>query len=394
MSLFARAQYRSAPGGYDIGEVLRRARGMAAPGTGVAVGPERATQAMALWAACNLIASLISTLPLDEYTGEGAARRQIPHEPWLADPDGSGAGFEDWMYQVCDSTLKRGNVIGRIGQRDRLQHPTLITVVHPDTVSAHVRRDTGEVEWKIEGKAVAREEIWHRRAYPVPGAVLGLSPVAHHAATIGQGLAAQQFGSQFFSDGAHPTGILSTEKPVGQSGAKTIKERFMAAIGGSREPAVLGSGMKFQAIQVAPDESQFLETQRYAAADTARIYGPGIPELLGYETHTGLTYSNIEGRSLDLLKYALGPWITRCERWLSTLLPSERYLRFNRDALLASTTLERYRVHALALQNKIRVPNEVRELEDLPPAEWGDDPLERAGRGGPIDDDKRPTEGV
>ncbi|WFG44397.1 phage portal protein [Pseudonocardia alni] len=394
MSLFARAQLRSAPAGaYDIGEVLRRARGMGPAGPGVAVGPERATQAIALWASCNFIASVISTLPLDEYTGEGTDRRQIPTERWLDDPDGSGAGFEDWMYQVCDSVLKRGNVVGRIGAFDRLQYPTLITVVHPDQAFPRVRSDTGAVEWTIDRRAVPRDQVWHRRAFPVPGQVLGLSPVQHHAASIGLGLAAQQFGAQFFSDGAHPTGVLSTDKPVGQGGAKAIKERFMAATSGNREPAVLGSGMKFQAIQVSPNESQFLETQRYAAADTARIYGPGIPELLGYETHHGLTYTNIEGRSLDLLKYSMGPWITRFERWLSGLLPRTKYLRFNRDALLASTTLERYRVHALALQNHIRVPNEVRELEDLPPTAWGNDPLEKAGPE-PTEDDKTPTEGA
>lgn len=297
------------------------------------------------------------------------------------------------MYQVADSVLKRGNVVGRIGQTDRLAYPTLITVAHPDQVYPRVRLD-GSVEWKIDGKTVARDQVWHRRAFPVPGQVLGLSPVQHHAQSIGLGLAAQQFGAQFFADGAHPTGILSTEKPVGQGGAKTIKDRFMAATRGSREPAVLGQGMKFQAIQVSPNESQFLETQRYTSAESARIYGPGIPELLGYETHHGLTYTNIEGRSLDLLKYALGPWITRFERWLSSLLPRTKYVRFNRDALLASTTLERYRVHALALQNHIRTPNEVRELEELPPAEWGNEPLEKAASAEPSQENPPSTEGA
>jgi len=58
-------------------------------------------------------------------------------------------------------------------------------------------------------------------------------------------------------------------------------------------PVVLGQGWKFQAIQVNPEESQFLETQKYTAAECARIYGPGVAEILGYETGGSMTYANV-----------------------------------------------------------------------------------------------------
>lgn len=392
MSLFVRsAPQRRDGGGYDIGEVLRRARGMHA-GPGVDVGPERATQHVAAYAACNLIASVASTLPLDQFRGQDSERRQVPRLGWLDDPDGAGYGLEDWLYQLFDCALKRGNVVGRITETDRLGRPSLVSIAHPDAVTAKRRRESGEIEWTIERKPVPRDQVWHRRAYPIPGAIMGLSPVAHHARSIGLGLAAQEFGAQYFADGGHPTAILTTDKPVGQAAARVVKERFLAAVRGNREPAVFGAGLKYQAVQVRPDESQFLETQRYAAADVARIWGPGVPELLGYETHAGLTYTNIEGRSVDLLKYSFGPWFIRAERWLSQFTPPGEYLRFNRDALLATTTLERFRVHALALQNQIRNPNEVRALEELPAAAWGDEPLARSGSAPaePIDDQTRP----
>jgi HK97 family phage portal protein len=154
-----------------------------------------------------------------------------------------------------------------------------------------------------------------------------------------------------------------------------VKQRFLAAVRGTREPVVMGKGWKYQAIQISPEESQFLDTQKYTAAECARIYGPGVPEVLGYETGGSMTYANVEQRSLDLLKFTIDRWLVRIETILSAdTLSRPRYMKFNRGALLATDLLTRYRAHEIALRNKFEVVNEVRELEDRPPVAWGDMP--------------------
>ncbi|MFD5033642.1 phage portal protein [Streptomyces sp. NPDC058405] len=335
---------------------------------------ESSLQSIAIWAAVNLQASVLSTLPIDVYEGTGKARHEVEKPKVMTDPAGDGHGVEDWLYQYLLSELLRGNAYGKVGDRDRLGHPTQVVLYHPDEVQGWRDPKDGMPRWRVCGKEVAAAEMWHRRAFPMPGRLLGLSPVAQHVLTIGLGLAAERFGVQWFQDGAHPSGMLTNDQPLDPKQARTAKERFMASLRGTREPVVLGQGWKYQALSVAANESQFLETQKYTAADCARIYGPGIPEVLGYETGGSMTYSTVEQRSLDLLRYTLNPWLVRTETMFNTLLPPGQYAKFNRAALLATDLLTRYRAHGIALQNRWEVPNEVRDLEDMTPVPWGDAP--------------------
>lgn len=336
---------------------------------------ETSLQKVAVWSAVDLIASLVATLPLDVYEGTGGARRELPKPRVLEDPSGEGYGVSDWIYQYMASLLLRGNTNGRVADRDRIGNPTQIVLFHPDEVQGWRDLESGLPQWRACGETVPAEEMWHQRAYTVPGRLMGLSPVQHHATTIGLGIAAARFGKQWFEDGAHPSGILSNEQALKPEQARTAKERFMAALRGTREPVVLGQGWKFQAIQVAPEESQFLETQKYTSAECARIYGPGVPEILGYETGGSMTYANIEQQGLNLLTYALDRWLVRTELMFTSLLPPGQYVKINRAALHRTDLLTRYKAHALSLQNQWAVPNEVRDLEDQPPVPWGDDPV-------------------
>jgi HK97 family phage portal protein len=227
--------------------------------------------------------------------------------------------------------------------------------------------------------------VFHRRVFPYPGAVLGLSPIEYHATTLGLSISATRFGAAYFTDNATPTGMLMNEdEEIGGNRAAEVKRKFLNALRGKREPVVLGKGWKYQQLGIAPEESQFLETNQFTAAQCARIYGPGIAEVLGYESGGSLTYATVEGRSLHLLVYALSKWITRAERVLTSLTPRGQYVKLNRKALLSTTNIERFRAYTMALQGRWTTPNEVRDNEDLPPVEWGDEPI--TGGAAPADD--------
>jgi HK97 family phage portal protein len=341
---------------------------------------EASLQKVAIWSATHLIASMLSTLPLDVFEGEKASRRQVPLPKVLEDPAGDGYGRRDWLYQYAMSKLLRGNSYGRVGDRDRMALPTQVVLYHPDEVQGWRDEKTGLPTWRAGGKEVPAEEMWHQRAYPMPGQLLGLSPIAHHALTIGLGIAATRYGMQWFQDGAHPSGMLTNDQALDPKQAKTAKDRFLASLRGSRDVAVLGQGWKYQAIQVSANESQFLETQRYTSAECARIYGPGMPEILGYETGGSMTYANVEQRSLDLLTYTLDPWLVDAEDMFTSFLPPGQYAKLNRAALARTDLLTRFRAHAIALRNQFKTANEVRDDEDMQPVAWGNEPLVLGGK--------------
>jgi HK97 family phage portal protein len=331
---------------------------------------EASLQKVAVWSCVNLVATVAETMPI-VYLPRPRDPQPLPD--WMADLGGDGYGLPDWLYQYVYSAMLRGNTTGLVASRDPLRGtPTQIVLQHPDLV--HVMPDQdGVPQWTVNGKKVDTSQIWHRRAHPAPGRLMGLSPIALQATTISTGIAALQFGYQWFREGAHPSGILTSERELDQKQANTAKQRFMAAVHGRREPAVLGAGWKYQQIQIAPNESQFLETNNYTAAECCRIFGPGFAEIFGYETGGSLTYSNIEQRSLDLLTYAVDPWLVRIERALSKLLPVGE-VKFDRKALVRTDLLTRFKAHTLALQNQWETVNEVRDQEDQGPVEWGDKP--------------------
>lgn len=343
---------------------------------------DAALQKVAIWSSVQLIASTAHNLPGGVFRGEGRDKVALKMPQWLGDIGGDGYGLGDWIWQCLYSGTLRGNVAGKVLERNaQTGTPAVIQLAHPDDIDVKTVRPTPGnprgLDWHLAREEVDPSMVWHQRIYPVPNRVLGLSPIAMHALTISQGIYAQQFGAQWFLDGAHPSSILtnSAQRAIGQGEATTIKQRFMNAVRGTREPVVLTGGWQYQAISVPAAESQFLETMGYTGAECARIYGPGMPEILGYETGGSMTYANVEQRSVDLLKYTLDVWFARVERWISMLLPQPQYFRLDRDALLRTDAVQRWTAHKLALLAGAKTINEVRTLdEDLPAVPWGDAP--------------------
>lgn len=331
-----------------------------------------ALQSIATMSTADLIASLVSELPAEVFSGTG--RRSTPSN--IDDPGGDGMGREDWLYRFIMSELLRGNTFGYENAWDRNGRALSVDLMSPDKVRPQMVG--GELQWyvngsRIEGSKLAQFRRW--RANPQPGQVLGLSIVEQHAVSIGVSLRSAQFGDQWFREGAHPSAALVNKAKLNNLNAEQAKRRLLAATQGNREPLVLGEGWEFHNLQMSPNESQFLETQQYSEAQCARMFGPGFAEIMGYETGGSMTYANVVDRRQDLLVLSLNKWIRRAERVFTSLLPSPvETVKLNRDALLEATTLQRYQAHALALKGRWRTVNEVRAIENEPPVAWGDEP--------------------
>lgn len=103
--------------------------------------------------------------------------------------------------------------------------------------------------------------------------------------------------------------------------------------------------------------------------------------MIGGEAGNSLTYATVEGRALDFLRYSIQPWLVRLESAIGQLLPRGQSVKFNVNALLRSTTKERYDAHAVALASGFMTVDEVRALEDLGPMPAGARPPLQAVEG-------------
>jgi len=344
--------------------------------SGGPMSPDKAMRLTGVWACVRLISESVAMMPLEAFGPgvDGGPPRPLKNPGPLLKSPAAGMTAAEFVQVIVTSMLLRGNFYGMIVARDGYGLPTQIEPLNPDRVAVRVD-DEGTVRYRV-GKTEIDDphDILHIRGMRLPGAVVGMSPIEYAARALHTTEAAGRFGANFFDADAHPTAILATKDPVSPESAKVVKERFKAAVQ-NRDIAVLGLGLEYSQVQVSPEESQFLETQKWGLAEIARVYGVP-PEMIGGTAGGGLTYSNVTQRSLDFLTYALQPWLTRLESALTPLIPGARFVRFNTSALVRMTATDRWAVNRIQLETKAATINEVRAEEGRGPVEWGDTPVE------------------
>jgi HK97 family phage portal protein len=328
----------------------------------VPVNPTTAMQHSAVWACVNLIAGSISTLPL--YAYRRGEREPLPDLPPILRAPSAGTNLPDFLYATLQSLLVRGNAYGLIVDRAGAGLlPAQVELLDPNRVGVQV---DGRVIWRVDGQEVDPASIWHVKAFTTAGNVVGLSPIGHACQAVGLGIAAERYAAKFFGESAIPSGVLTSDQDIKQERADQLKARWRERHAGNRDIAVLGNGAKFQAITIAPEEAQFLETTQANVRTIARYFGVQ-PELIGADSGNSLTYANVEQRALDFLTFGLRPWLVRLETALSGLLSSTTTVKFNAAALVRTDLLTRYQAHESAIRAGWKLRSEVRELEDLPP---------------------------
>lgn len=375
MSIFFR---RSAPPAAESRGVVAdaiRARGLGAPGSfRVSVSESTAEQVVAYDAGANLLADTISCLPFPVFTGSGESQRPARAPRWLDDPGGAGYGLDDWLKQLVYSEVYTGNIVLTVESRDRNGGPDVVVV-------RDWRQCAYQGGWLIAGKRYDRSDVVHYRRYPRAGQRFGSSPIERHATTLGISLSSSRFGRSWFEDGAHPQSTLESDDYLDEDEVARIRARLIDPSRGTREPAILGGGLKLKAWQVNPEESQFLQTQQFSAAESCRILGPAIAEILGYPTGDSSTYKNRQELDLAYLKFTLDSWLVPIERIISRLMggdttASGRYVQADRAAVLRTDLLSRYQAARIALgpSEPFATANEVRLPEPgWGPVPWGDD---------------------
>jgi HK97 family phage portal protein len=118
---------------------------------------------------------------------------------------------------------------------------------------------------------------------------------------------------------------------------------------------------------------QLLELQRFCVEQIARIYS--LPPVFLQDLSRG-TFSNTEQQDLHFVKHTIKRWVEQVEAEMNLKLfgrNARQYVEFNVDGLLRGDFKTRMEAHATSIQNGIRTPNEVRDLENMEPMPAGDD---------------------
>ena len=326
-------------------------------------------------ACVRVIAETIASLPLHVYEATDTGSRKAPEHPLYRllhdEPNAEMTSFV-WRETMLSHLLLWGNAYCQIIRTGRNKIDSIYPLI-PDQME--VDRDSkGNLTYTYttsEGKtyALKPEDVLHIPGLGFDG-VVGYSPIALEKSAIGLGIAAEEYGSKFFSNGARPSGILVHPNTVKDPSA--LRASWNAAFTGSANAgkvAVLEENMHFEPLTMPNNEAQFLETRKFQVNEICRIFRVP-PHMIGDLDRA--TFSNIEHQSISFAVHTIRPWLVRIEQAMNrALFPDNEkgrfYVQFNLDGLMRGDYKSRMEGYAIARQNGWMSANEIRELENLNP---------------------------
>ena len=190
-----------------------------------------------------------------------------------------------------------------------------------------------------KSRELKRDEVLHIPGISLNG-IIGLSPIDYAASAIRLGLSYEQFGVNFYKNGANSTGAFKHPGTLEEEAFNRLKKELKTNYTGLKNtgtPMILEDGLEFQQFQINPVDAQLLESKAFQIEDICRIYR--VPMHLVQDL-SHATFSNIEQQSLELITYTMLPWFKRWEDNMNMQLftPQERkagyYTEFKADVLL------------------------------------------------------------
>lgn len=211
-----------------------------------------------------------------------------------------------WMI----SKLLHGNTY-TLKQRDSRNVVHGLYILDPTRVRPLVAPD-GQVyyELKTDNLSLLKDngpifvparEIIHDVGYPLFHPLVGVSPIYACGVSALQGIRIQSNSSQFFANGSKPGGVLTAPGPISEPTALRVKAYWDQNFTGDNmgKVAVLGDGLKYEAMAVTSRDAQLIEQLEWTGKDICTAF-----RVPGYKVGIGPhpNYNNVE--ALDRQYYS------------------------------------------------------------------------------------------
>jgi HK97 family phage portal protein len=344
------------------------------------VGVDSALQISAVWAAVSLWAKTIGTLPLMAYESKNGNRTLARGSSlwWLfhETPNSRMTPAEFWIAMILNFML-RGNAYARI-ERDDKGEAYALWPMAADQVEVVVLKDGSVVYLYRVGSdiaALAEANVLHIKE--MGNGTTGLSRLEYMRVTTSEMANAQAAANTLFRNGGKPTGVLMFDQTLDPGQRETLMERFKEmAHGTTSRLHILEVGMKYQQVNLTPQDLELLTTRQFGIQEIGRWFG--TPSILLNQTEGTTTLGSSANEIIETFyKLNVRPALVSIEQAIRkrvlTVEQRTRYIvEFNFDALLRANLKDRMEIYAKATQNGIFTRNFCRQLENEPPLPGGD----------------------
>lgn len=340
---------------------------------GITVNIDNALGVPAVWAAVNFISGTLASLPLEVYQNGEKVTDGVGG--WLNRAVNPTTSSFAWRKYIFEQTLTGGRSITLIIRNARGEVTDLVPI---DPANVHVYEQVTEdfptKTYRTKNQVYDATEVIDLTYMVKHNQIDIRGPIMTNRDIVGLAIAATRFGSKAFQSGGIPPAVLQGPFQSGvaaQRASEDIASTTAKLAREGRPVLALPAGHELKSVGFSPEEMQLLELQRYCVEQIARIYS--LPPVFLQDLSNG-TYSNVEQQDLHFVKHTLRRWIEQTEQEINLKLfgrTSDLEVRFNVDSLLRGDLKTRMEAHATAIQNGIRTPNEIRELEGIEPLNEG-----------------------
>ena len=292
--------------------------------------------------------------------------------------------IEQWIV----SKLTNGNTYV-LKERDNRGVVTALYILDPHRVQPLVAPD-GSVYYQLQEDVLSRvpegvpavpaSEIIHDTMVCLFHPLVGVSPIFACGLAATQALKIQQNSAKFFENMSRPSGVLTGPAAIGDETAKRLKEHWEKNYSGANagKVAVLGDGLKYEAMSVTPLDAQLVEQLKLSAEQVCAVFH--VPAYMVGAAPVPPN-NNVQVLALQYYSQCLQALIESLEAGLDggLGLPDVvgRTLRteFDLDDLLRMDTATLTATLKEQVGAGITAPNEARKRINLPPVSGGDSPM-------------------
>ena len=342
---------------------------------------DAALQISTVWRAVEIISKLISTLPIMVYDNRGGSRTVARNSLLWAilhdTPNSRMTPAEFWTALILNLLL-RGNGYARIQRNEITGEAEAFWPMPADQVEYRILPDGTDVYYyRIENDVavLSAENVLHIKE--MGNGNTGLARLDYMRVTIGEATNSQRAANKLFLNGGKPTGVLMVDNVLNPDQRLALQKSFAEmATGSTSRLYVLEASMKYQQINLTPEDIQLLSTRQYTVQEIGRWFG--VPAVLLNQTEGTTTLGSSSADIIEsFYKLTIRPMLIFIEqairkRIMTTGQRSRFTVEFNMDGLLRASLKDRMEIYAKAVQNGIFSRNECRQLENDEPFEGGE----------------------
>ncbi|WP_295560605.1 phage portal protein [uncultured Sphingomonas sp.] len=373
--------------------------GVGQQAAGVTVTPETAMRSTAVWRCVNLISGALMTQELGVYrlTAKGEPIRVYghPYERFLIHEPNDEMSGPVFIENIAIQLLLRGNGYGLIRQA-RNGAITSIDFYFPGRVQPF--RSGKQIWYRFTNEDGEVED--HHASYVLhfkgPGlsvdGIRALSPISHHAQSVGISLAARDYEAGQFERGLLTNDFFTFAEAMSKEQRAEFKSylrKRAQGVANAHNPLLLEKGAEWKQVSVTAKDAQLLELLQYSVVDVCRIYGVP-PNMAGETSGTSNWGTGVEQQRIGFDQWTILPHKVRIAgEWSRKLFPvvgaklPEFFVWWN-DDFLRSGDSKAIAAYLRAALGGNQLPgwlsqNEARRLVNQPPIDGGDEVYQPTG---------------